>query len=98
VPFVDVQAGYYGDTMLTMPILLGKQEDGTFAMPWPVHPTTKLPFIDAPKDYGLFVRHVLEQPTFPDGQTFVAYSEEISLQDMAKQLSEGAHPISETIS
>jgi hypothetical protein len=90
VPFVDVQAGYYGDTMLTLPVLLGKQADGSLAMPWPLHPDTKLPFIDAPKDYGLYVRHVLELPSFPAGETLVACSELITLSDMAKQLSAGA--------
>ncbi|KAF7369400.1 NmrA domain-containing protein [Mycena venus] len=90
VPFVDVQAGYYGTTVFSLPILIGdKQADGTYDMPWPVHPTTVLPFIDATHDYGLFVRHVLELPTFPDGQTVVAYGEKITLQDMAAQLAKG---------
>jgi hypothetical protein len=90
VPFVDVQAGYYGTTVFTLPCLLGKQADGTYAMPWPVHPTTVMPFIDATHDYGLFVRHVIEQPTFPAGSTIVAYGEKITLQDMAAQLAKGA--------
>ncbi|KAJ7343994.1 NAD(P)-binding protein [Mycena albidolilacea] len=89
VPFVDVQAGYYGTTVFTLPCLLGKQADGTYAMPWPVHPTTVMPFIDATHDYGLFVRHVIEQPTFPAGSTIVAYGEKITLQDMAAQLAKG---------
>ncbi|KAJ6471137.1 NAD(P)-binding protein [Mycena vitilis] len=86
VPFVDVQAGFYGTNFLTMPLMLKKQEDGSFTVPFPSKPTTLAPFIDAAADYGLFVRHALELPVFPAGSRIVAYGEKISFSDMAQQL------------
>ncbi|KAJ6555207.1 NAD(P)-binding protein [Mycena vulgaris] len=88
VPFVDLQAGFYGANFLTHPINLMKQDDGSFAIPWPVKPTTMVPFIDTEEDYGLFVRTVLELPVFPNGSEFLACGENISLQDLALQLSQ----------
>ncbi|KAJ7142536.1 NAD(P)-binding protein [Mycena epipterygia] len=91
VPFVDVQAGFYGTNLLASPmssIMLMKQEDGSFAMPWPVKPTTMVPFIDAARDYGLFVRGVIERSVFPDGSELSAHGEKISIRDMALQLSQ----------
>ncbi|KAJ7110725.1 NAD(P)-binding protein [Mycena crocata] len=87
VPFVDVQAGFYGTNLLDNPSMLVKQNDGSFAIPLPLKSTTVLPFIDAGHDYGLFVRQVLEVPVFPNGSEFTAYGENISLQEMALQLS-----------
>ncbi|KAJ7044652.1 NAD(P)-binding protein [Mycena alexandri] len=89
VPFINVQAGFYGTNLLAFPILLRKQADGSLVIPWPVKSTGMVPFIDAVHDYGLFVRHVLELPVFPDGADITAYGEKISLEDMAKQLGEG---------
>ncbi|KAF7354018.1 NmrA domain-containing protein [Mycena venus] len=92
VPFVDLQAGFYGTNFLTSPTMPVKQaqSDGSdaFVMPWPVKPTMRVPFIDAVHDYGLFVRHVLELPVFPDGSEIVAHGEKITLADIAKQLSQ----------
>ncbi|KAF7340425.1 NmrA domain-containing protein [Mycena venus] len=88
VPFVDVQAGGYGTNFLTPPFAPIKQADGTFVLAWPVGPATAFPFIDAAPDYGMFVRHALELPVFPNGQTFVAYSEIITAKDLALQWSE----------
>ncbi|KAJ7679126.1 NAD(P)-binding protein [Mycena polygramma] len=87
VPFVDVQAGFYGTSLLTNPIAITKQDDGSFAITWPVKPTWVAPFIDAPNDYGLFVRYVLELPVFPDGAEIVACSEKITIEDAAQQFS-----------
>ncbi|KAF7369519.1 NmrA domain-containing protein [Mycena venus] len=87
VPFVDLQAGFYGTNFLTGLTMLVKQADGSFAIPWPVKPTAKVPFIDAVHDYGLFVRHVLELPVFPDGSEISAHSEKITIDAMAEQLS-----------
>ncbi|KAJ7648593.1 NAD(P)-binding protein [Mycena polygramma] len=85
VPFVDLQAGFYGSNFLTNPIMLAKQDDGSFAIAWPIKPTAVIPFIDAEGDYGLFARELLERPVFPDGAEIVAYSEKVTAQDMAKQ-------------
>ncbi|KAF8197705.1 hypothetical protein K438DRAFT_1967266 [Mycena galopus ATCC 62051] len=62
--------------------LLMKQADGSFVLAWPVGPTTVVPLIDADRDYGIFVRHALELPAFPDGGQFMAYGENIVLQDL----------------
>ncbi|KAF7345038.1 NmrA domain-containing protein [Mycena venus] len=88
VPFVDVQAGWYTSNLLANPALLAKQPDGTYALPWSVRPTTLLPMIDMENDYGLYVRKVLEQPVFPDGSALYTSSEDISAEELARQLSE----------
>ncbi|KAJ7473332.1 NAD(P)-binding protein [Mycena latifolia] len=88
VPFVDLQAGFYGTNLSTNPIMMMKQDDGSFAVPWPVQATTMVPFIDAAEDYGLFVRAVLELPVFPVGPEILAYGENIAVQDMVLQLSQ----------
>lgn len=62
VPFVDVMAGHYASNLFNNPASLKffvGQDDGSFAIPWPVKPTTVLPVIDAVSDYGLWVRHVV---------------------------------------
>ncbi|KAJ7611434.1 NAD(P)-binding protein [Mycena polygramma] len=71
---------------LIMRLLLKKQEDGSFTVPFPSKPTARVPFIEAVADYGLFVRHALELPVFPDGSKIIAYGEKISFGDMAQQL------------
>ncbi|KAJ6530700.1 NAD(P)-binding protein [Mycena capillaripes] len=88
VPFVDVQAGFYGTNFVTDPFMIAKQDDGSFTIPLPVKPTTITPFLDAERDYGLFVRHVLELPVFPDGSEIFAYSENITIEEMAQQLAQ----------
>ncbi|KAJ7796092.1 NAD(P)-binding protein [Mycena olivaceomarginata] len=60
VPFVELQAGLYGSLFNVVPVLLAKQDDGRFAMPWPVKPTLKIPYIDISRDYGLWARYLLE--------------------------------------
>ncbi|KAJ7448438.1 NAD(P)-binding protein [Mycena galericulata] len=89
VPFVNVQAGFYARNFLGNPTILSKQPDGTFAIAWAVKPTMVLPVIDATNDYGLFVRRVLESPVFPDGSDIYTASEDITMEEMARQLSEG---------
>ncbi|KAJ7100522.1 NAD(P)-binding protein [Mycena epipterygia] len=88
VPFVDLQAGVYGTNYLAPPFAPVKQEDGSFAFTAPIGPETVVPYIDIVNDYGLYVRAVLEMPVFPDGSEFLAYSERITLGDMALQLSQ----------
>jgi hypothetical protein len=91
VPFVDVQAGMYASNLLGNFPLLVKEPDGTFALPWVVRPTTVMPTIDMENDYGLYVRWVLEMPVFPDGLDVYTTSEDISLEDQARQISEGKY-------
>ncbi|KAJ7667245.1 hypothetical protein B0H17DRAFT_1171220 [Mycena rosella] len=82
VPFVDVQAGFYASNFLDSPMMLAKQDDGSFTIELPTKPTTVVPIIDTAQDYGLYVRQVLELPVFPDG------SENISVEDIALQFSQ----------
>ncbi|KAJ7663503.1 NAD(P)-binding protein [Mycena rosella] len=82
--------GFYGSNFLGMnAIMLAKQGDGSFAIRWPTKPSTVLPFIDTVYDYGLFVRQVLEQPVFPDGSEVRTSNENITVEDVALQLSRG---------
>jgi hypothetical protein len=69
--------------------MLTKQDDGSFVIQWPIKPTANIPFIDANQDYGLFVRHVLELPVFPNGSEIIAYGEKIGVEDMAEQFAKG---------
>ncbi|KAJ7764314.1 NAD(P)-binding protein [Mycena metata] len=90
VPFVDVQAGFYGSNFSNvgngMP-MIAKQTDGSYAIAWPARPETVLPIIDM-DDYGLYVRRVLEAPVFPDGSEVLTSSEDITLEALVRQLSE----------
>ncbi|KAJ6542804.1 NAD(P)-binding protein [Mycena capillaripes] len=88
IPFVDVQAGFYAVNFLNNSALLQKQSDGTYAIAWAVRPTAVVPIIDIEHDYGLYVRRVLEQPVFPDGEDVYTTSEDITVVDLARQLSE----------
>ncbi|KAJ7278993.1 NAD(P)-binding protein [Mycena rebaudengoi] len=86
--FVDVQAGFYATNFLNNPSMLSKQPDGSFTIVMPVKPTTIIPVIDIARDYGLFVRQVLELPVFPRGSEVLTSSENITIEDLARQLSE----------
>ncbi|KAJ7314542.1 NAD(P)-binding protein [Mycena albidolilacea] len=88
VPFVTVQAGLYASSFLKNPMMLAKQPDETYAIRWLVGPKTIVPVIDAENDYGLYVRRVLEQPVFPDGTDVSTSGEEITVEEMARQLAE----------
>ncbi|KAJ6485615.1 NAD(P)-binding protein [Mycena sanguinolenta] len=88
VPFVDVQAGLYAANFLGIPPMVTKQPDGTYAIAWSIRPDTVLPIIDIEHDYGLYVRRVLEQPVFPDGASVYTTSENITVVEIARQLSE----------
>ncbi|KAJ7429743.1 NAD(P)-binding protein [Mycena galericulata] len=87
MPLMDVQAGSYGSNFLRPPFAPVKQADGWFILEFPMRPTTLVPFADIARDYGLFVRYVLELPVFPDGAEFVAYSELISVEELTAQWS-----------
>ncbi|KAJ7142548.1 NAD(P)-binding protein [Mycena epipterygia] len=88
VPFVDLQAGFYGTNFLEPLFPPVKQQDGLYTFPFPISRETVFPFIDIAHDYELYVRLVLEMPVFPAGSEFLAYSERITLGDMALQLSQ----------
>ncbi|KAF7293595.1 hypothetical protein MIND_01138600 [Mycena indigotica] len=87
VPFVDIQAGGYASNMRTFMRPVKISED-TWAVNLPLPPTTRMPIIDAERDYGLFVCKALELPVFPDKQTWATFGELISFEDQTKQLSE----------
>ncbi|KAJ7159237.1 NAD(P)-binding protein [Mycena crocata] len=88
VPFVNVQAGFYAQNFLGNS-LINKLDDGTFAIQWACSPKAVFPIIDIENDYGEFVREVLELPVFPDGTEVYTSSEDISIADIASQLSAG---------
>ncbi|KAK7002320.1 NmrA domain-containing protein [Favolaschia claudopus] len=91
VPFVDLQAGFYGTNLLgVIPSLLTKLQDGLNTFPWPVPATLVVPFIDIAEDYGLCARYMfaLSEEGFPNGQSVVTHSEIMTLPEMASQLSE----------
>ncbi|KAJ7479880.1 NAD(P)-binding protein [Mycena latifolia] len=88
VPFVDVQAGFYASNFYESPLtLLTKQDDGSFTIEWPTKPTTTVPVIDIAQDYGLYVRHILELPVFPDGSE-VLTGNNITMENLALQFSQ----------
>ncbi|KAJ7819221.1 NAD(P)-binding protein [Mycena olivaceomarginata] len=76
VPFVDVQAG---SARRHLCAAVGRKTH------------TVMPTIDMENDYGLYVRWVLEMPVFPDGLDVYTTSEDISLEDQARQISEGKY-------
>jgi hypothetical protein len=89
IPFVDIQAGFYASNLVGYFPLLAKQPDGTYALTCAVKPTTVFPVIDMEKDYGLYVRRVLEMSVFPDGLELYTSGEDITAEEMARQLSQG---------
>ncbi|KAJ7817556.1 NAD(P)-binding protein [Mycena olivaceomarginata] len=93
VPFVDVQAGFYATNLLGSLPLLAKQPDGTYALSFAFSPRTVMPIIDMENDYGLYVRRVLEMPVFPDGTEVYTASEDITAEEMARQLSQGTQSL-----
>ncbi|KAF7341889.1 NmrA domain-containing protein [Mycena sanguinolenta] len=88
IPFVEVQAGFYATNLLGNFPLLAKEPDGTYALAWPVRPSTVMPVIDMEHDFGLYIRRVLEVPVFPDGSVVCTTGEDITVPEMARQLSQ----------
>ncbi|KAJ7657803.1 NAD(P)-binding protein [Mycena polygramma] len=88
VPFVTVQAGLYASSFPASPVHIQKLPDGTHAIQWATRPTAVIPIIDTENDYGLYVRRVLELPVFPDGSDVYTSSEDITVEEMARQLTE----------
>ncbi|KAJ7232451.1 hypothetical protein B0H12DRAFT_192213 [Mycena haematopus] len=89
VPFVDVQAGAYATNFFKPPFAPVKQDDGSFVLALPLDPKAEIPLIDTVRDYGTWVRYVIELEKFPDGKEFVAHGEHISVQDLVLQWSQG---------
>ncbi|KAJ6523474.1 hypothetical protein DFH09DRAFT_1329963 [Mycena vulgaris] len=58
-----------------------------------VKPTTVVPLIDTEEDYGLYVRQVFELPVFPEGSEVFTSGENITVQDLALQLSQATEKI-----
>jgi hypothetical protein len=89
IPLLIVQAGAYSTNHLNSKALRPvKQADGSYALCCSVSPRTVLPVIDALYDYGIFVREGIESPSFGPGTEVLACGEEISLGEMAAQLSQ----------
>ncbi|KAJ6492439.1 NAD(P)-binding protein [Mycena vitilis] len=88
VPFVTVQAGLYASSFAASPVHIQQLPDGTHAIQWATRPTALIPIIDMENDYGLYVRRVLELPVFPDGSDVYTSSEDITVEEMARQISE----------
>lgn len=88
VHFVNVQAGVYMQNQLgdVAPV---KQPDGTFALFGGASPDGQAPLIDTNGDYGLFVRKAIEGGELPSGSEIYAYSELLTIKQLARTLSEG---------
>ncbi|KAG9001756.1 hypothetical protein FRB94_013688 [Tulasnella sp. JGI-2019a] len=86
----DVQAGWYMSNFAGESFgLVKKQEDGSYAIITPADPNSTVPLIDAARDYGLFVRKVIESPTHEPFTAVYAHSEVMTQSELAKQFSEG---------
>ncbi|KAG8986822.1 hypothetical protein FRB93_005164, partial [Tulasnella sp. JGI-2019a] len=86
--FLNVIAGLY-NTNFHLPVgLPRKQADGSFVIALPAPADSVVPSIDTARDYGLFVRKVIEEDVDPSVRDVGAYGEFISYADMVKQLSE----------
>ncbi|KAJ7069374.1 NAD(P)-binding protein [Mycena amicta] len=95
VPFANVPAGFYAQNFLAAdgPLRLvnrapGGEEGEGFVITLNIRPETTLPVIDIVKDYGLFVRRVIEAEVFPHGAELNTASEVISARDIARTISE----------
>ncbi|KAJ7180914.1 NAD(P)-binding protein [Mycena filopes] len=88
VPFVDVQAGIFATNFVGPASNLNKQSDGSYAIEWGIRPETVLPIINIEHDYGRFVRRAIEAPVFPDGSEVLTSSEDITMVDLTRQISE----------
>lgn len=85
--FVNVIAGLY-DVNFTTLAAPKKQEDGSFVLALPGPAETIVPALDTARDYGLFIRKVIEDPELADVKDVGAYGEFISYGQMVKEWSE----------
>ncbi|KAJ7052707.1 hypothetical protein C8F01DRAFT_1261495 [Mycena amicta] len=80
---VDVQGGGYASDFLTTkrPRRIAPDSD-VWQVSFPMAPSLEVPILDAERDYGLFVRKVIEAEVFPDKEEY------ITMEEQMKQLSE----------
>ncbi|KAG8859567.1 hypothetical protein FRB96_004451 [Tulasnella sp. 330] len=86
--FVNVIAGLYDSNFISPLFSPKKQEDGSFALVMPVSADCIVPSLDTARDYGLFVRKVIEDPSLANAKDVGAYGEFISYAQMVKEWSE----------
>ena len=95
VPFVDVQPGIYATNWVGNSALR-KLADGSYEIAQPFNRDLPLPITDMESDYGLFVREAIESPAFGAGSEILTCSELISLDNVAKQLTESVFLVAYT--
>ncbi|KAG8870289.1 hypothetical protein FRB98_001739 [Tulasnella sp. 332] len=87
VPFALVPAGGYFSGVFRGPFSRVKQSDGSYTFTLPCPGTAMSPVIDIPRDYGMYVRAVIENPGMGAGSE-VLTGFMISHEDRMAQLSE----------
>ncbi|KAM0749564.1 NmrA-domain-containing protein [Meredithblackwellia eburnea MCA 4105] len=87
LPFAVIEPGFYLSNFSTK-MMPKKQEDGTYALRYPVSSSTKLPVLWAEKDYGAYVVEAIESPSFGPGSEVLAANEYVSFEEIAKIWSE----------
>lgn len=84
LPYALVPCGSYLSNIMNTGLNVSeKQEDGTYMYWVPVSVQTKLPIIDARKDYGAYVRKVIENPELGAGSevltgVYTSFEEQMS--------------------
>ena len=90
--FRTVEAGFYNTNVLGG-LNIYKDDEGVWKFPAPIDMQTcsPLPTIDIPKDYGLWVRAVIEQDEVRnDPKPVLVSGEDVHVLDLLKQLGEAA--------
>ncbi|KAF7299898.1 NmrA domain-containing protein [Mycena chlorophos] len=94
LPFVNVPSGLYmSNFTATAPgwrmIYPVPYVPGVYVLALPVSPQGRLPLIDVERDYGLWVRGVIEKDVFPAGADANTVSEWLSVENIANIISKG---------
>nr|GAT49525.1 predicted protein [Mycena chlorophos] len=94
LPFVNVPSGLYmSNFTATAPgwrmIYPVPYVPGVYVLALPVSPQGRLPLIDVERDYGLWVRGVIEKDVFPAGEDVNTVSEWLAVEDIANMISKG---------
>ncbi|KAG8876914.1 hypothetical protein FRB97_003833 [Tulasnella sp. 331] len=90
IPFVNIQPGWYMQEFLTVD-KPKKQKDGSFAVFGVGDPQTLVPLVDSTRDYGVYVLKAIElfeTRSIESGHDILAFTEEISFDEIMAQLSE----------
>lgn len=91
VAFVVVQPGLYMINVLSVPAMVPRPRgDGTYAIALGCAKDVRLPWLDVAADYGLFVRLGIEGEEYAAGGQIFTAGEELTWDEAAQQLSEGA--------